>query len=142
MTKPLWLSLILFIIPVALAVGVDQSKNEVKTQRYFESINTSNANVKQCVWFAMKEYNKGSEDKYVFLVDKTLHAKLEITDRLEYHIDVQICRSNCKKPFNNTENCIPQNNSKLKKKVNCSFLVGALPWNGEFNLLHKECKDV
>lgn len=77
MKRPLWL-LILFIIPVALAVGVDQYKNEVKTQRYFASINTSNANVKQCVWFAMKEYNKGSEDKYVFLVDKTLHAKLEV----------------------------------------------------------------
>jgi cystatin-8 len=78
MAKPLWLSLILFIIPVALAVGVDQSKNEVKAQNYFGSINISNANVKQCVWFAMKEYNKESEDKYVFLVDKILHAKLQV----------------------------------------------------------------
>ncbi|XP_021012085.1 cystatin-8 [Mus caroli] len=142
MAKPLWLSLILFIIPVALAVGVDQSKNEVKAQSYFGSINVSNANVKQCVWFAMKEYNKESEDKYVFLVDKILHAKLQITDRMEYHIDVQITRSNCKKPLNNTENCIPQKNPKLEKKMKCSFLVGALPWNGEFNLLSKECKDV
>ncbi|GAB1287006.1 Cystatin-8 [Apodemus speciosus] len=142
MTKPLWLPLILFILPVALAVGVDQSKNEVKAHSYFGYINISNANVKQCVWFAMKEYNKASEDKYVFLVDKTLLAKLQITDRMEYHIDVQISRSNCKKPLNNTKNCIPQKNSKLEKKVNCSFLVGALPWNGEFNLLSKECKDV
>lgn len=77
MTKHLWLSMFTLIIPVALAVGVDQSKNEV-VSRFFDSINTSNANVKQCVWFAMKEYNKGSEDKYVFLVDKTLHAKLQV----------------------------------------------------------------
>lgn len=77
MTKHLWLSMLILIIPVALAVGVDQSKNEV-VSRFFESINTSNINVKQCVWFAMKEYNKGSEDKYVFLVDKTLHAKLQV----------------------------------------------------------------
>ncbi|XP_032758268.1 cystatin-8 [Rattus rattus] len=142
MTKPLWLSLIFFIIPAALAVDVDQSKNEVKAQRYFGSISTSNANVKQCVWFAMKEYNKGSEDKYIFLLDKTLHATLQITDRMEYHIDVQISRSNCRKPSNNTENCIPQKNPKLEKKLSCSFLVGALPWNGEFDLLSKECKDV
>ncbi|MEJ1278871.1 cystatin-8-like [Cricetulus griseus] len=141
MTKHLWLSMFTLIIPVALAVGVDQSKNEV-VSRFFDSINTSNANVKQCVWFAMKEYNKGSEDKYVFLVDKTLHAKLQITDRMEYHIDVQISRSNCKKPLNNTENCVTQKNSKLEKKENCSFLVGALPWNGEFILLSKECKDI
>ncbi|EGW06886.1 Cystatin-13 [Cricetulus griseus] len=116
MTKHLWLSMFTLIIPVALAVGVDQSKNEV-VSRFFDSINTSNANVKQCVWFAMKEYNKGSEDKYVFLVDKTLHAKLQITDRMEYHIDVQISRSNCKKPLNNTENCVTQKNSKLEKKI-------------------------
>ncbi|XP_055458541.1 cystatin-8 [Psammomys obesus] len=141
MTKSLWLSLLL-LIPVALAVGVDQSKNEVKILRFFESINTSNANVKQCVWFAVKEYNKESEDKYVFLVDKTLHAKLQITDRLEYNIDVQISRSNCKKPLNSTENCVTQKNSVLDKKINCSFLVGALPWNGEFTLLNKECKDI
>ncbi|XP_051001034.1 cystatin-8-like [Acomys russatus] len=143
MTKPLWLSIfLLLLIPVALVVDVDQSKNEVKMLRYFESINTSNANVRQCVWFAMKEYNRESKDKYVFLVDKTLHAKLQITDRMEYLIDVQISRSNCKKPLNNTENCFTQKNSKLEKSVNCSFLVGALPWNGEFTLLNKECKEV
>lgn len=75
--KYLW-PFMLILIPVALAVGADQTKNEVKALRYFESINISNANVKQCVWFAMKEYNKGSKDKYVFLVDRTLHAKLQV----------------------------------------------------------------
>lgn len=39
----------------------------------------------------------------------------QITDRMEYHIDVQISRSNCRKPLNNTENCIPQKNPKLEK---------------------------
>ncbi|CAH6787746.1 cystatin-8 [Phodopus roborovskii] len=141
MAKLLWFSMLILIIPVALAVGVDQSKNEV-VSKYFESINTSNAIVKQCVWFAMKEYNKESEDKYVFLADKTLHAKLQITDQMEYQIDVQISRSNCKKPLNHTENCITQKNSKLEKKANCSFLVGALPWNGQFTLMNKECKDI
>ncbi|XP_005365531.1 cystatin-8 isoform X3 [Microtus ochrogaster] len=142
MTKYLCPFMLILIIPVALAVGGDQAKNEVKALRYFESINISNANVKQCVWFAMKEYNKGSKDKYVFLVDRTLHAKLQITDRMEYQINVQIARSNCKKPLNNTVNCVTQKNSKLEKKVNCSFLVGALPWNGVFTLLDKDCKDI
>ncbi|KAL1786948.1 cystatin-8 [Sigmodon hispidus] len=132
----------MLILPVALAVNAGQPKNKVEVLRYFESINTSNVNVRQCVWFAMKEYNKESEDKYVFLVEKTLHAKLQITDQMEYHIDVQISRSNCKKPLNNTENCVILRNIKLEKKVNCSFLVGALPWNGKFTLLNKECKDM
>jgi hypothetical protein len=34
---------------------------------------------------------------------------------MEYQIDVQISRSNCKKPLNNTENCIPQKKPELEK---------------------------
>lgn len=34
---------------------------------------------------------------------------------MEYQINVQIARSNCKKPLNNTVNCATQKNSKLEK---------------------------
>ncbi|XP_034861627.1 cystatin-8 [Mirounga angustirostris] len=136
-----WLSLLLLTILVALVASTDPGKNKVKVLRELKVINASNANVKQCLWFAMQEYNKESEDKYLFQVVKTVQVQLQVTDRLEYFIDVEIGRSNCRKFSNSTENCAIQENSKLEKKVMCSFLVGALPWNGEFMVMKKQCVD-
>ncbi|XP_014437651.1 cystatin-8 [Tupaia chinensis] len=137
MTRSWWLSLLPLAIPVILvAASTDPDKNEVKLLRSPKAVSTSNANVRQCLWFAMEEYNKESGDKYIFLVAHTRQAQLQITNRLEYLIDVEIARSNCRKPLSNNENCNIQENTKLEKKVTCSFLVGALPWNGEFAATH------
>ncbi|XP_025255829.1 cystatin-8 [Theropithecus gelada] len=136
-----WLSLLLLTIPLALVARKDSNKNEMAVLRKLKPVNASNANVKQCLWFAMQEYNEESEDKYVFLVVKTLQAQLQVTNRLEYLIDVEIARSDCRKPFSTNEICAIQENSKLKKKLSCSFLVGALPWNGEFTVMEKKCED-
>nr|XP_020037469.1 cystatin-8 [Castor canadensis] len=142
MTRPWWLSLLLFTILVALVSSTDPVKNEVNVLRSLKSINASNANVKQCVWFAMQEYNKENKDKYVFLVSKILRAQLQITYHMEFLIDVEIVRSNCRKPLSNDVLCNIQQKSKLEKKLNCNFLVGALPWNGKFTVLKKQCDNV
>ncbi|XP_022349490.1 cystatin-8 [Enhydra lutris kenyoni] len=141
MTRSWGTCLLLLTILVALVASTDPGKNKVKVLKELKVINASNANVKQCLWFAMQEYNKESEDKYLFQVVKTVQVQLQITDRLEYFIDVIIGRSNCRKFSNSTENCSIQENSKLEKKVMCSFLVGALPWNGEFMVMKKQCAD-
>ncbi|XP_037668173.1 cystatin-8-like [Choloepus didactylus] len=131
-----WSSLILLSMLVALADNTDPDKNKVKALRKINLKNSSNSNVKQCLWFSMKEYNKESEDKYVFQVVKILQVQLQVTDRMEYFIDVEIARSNCRKPLNHSESCVVQENSKLEKKTVCSFVVGALPWNGDFTTGH------
>uniref|UniRef100_A0A8C9DIM0 Cystatin 8 n=1 Tax=Prolemur simus TaxID=1328070 RepID=A0A8C9DIM0_PROSS len=142
MSRPWWLSLFLLTLPMALVAGTDPGKNELMMElRTFKTINTTSSNVKQCLWFAMQEYNKESEDKYIFMVARVLQAQLRVTHCLEYIIDVEIVRSNCKKMSSNNESCAIQRNSKLEKKVSCSFLMEALPWNGEFNLIKKECED-
>lgn len=79
-----WLSLILLTIPLALVARKDPKKNETGVLRKLKPVNASNANVKQCLWFAMQEYNKESEDKYVFLVVKTLQAQLQV--KVSLHI--------------------------------------------------------
>ncbi|XP_037668159.1 cystatin-8-like [Choloepus didactylus] len=136
-----WSSLILLSMLVALADNTDPDKNKVKALRKINLKNSSNSNVKQCLWFAMKEYNKESEDKYVFQVVKILQVQLQVTDCMEYFIDVEIARSNCRKPLNHSESCVVQENSKLEKKTVCSFVVGALPWNGDFTVMKKQCAD-
>ncbi|KAM6144253.1 cystatin-8-like [Erethizon dorsatum] len=142
MTRPWGLSLFLLTILVALVASTDPDKNVWKVLRPFKTVEFSDANMRQCLWFAMQEYNKESEDKYVFLVSQILQAQMQITDRMEFLIEVEIARSNCRKPLSNNENCVIQENSKLEKRVNCIFLVGALPWNGDFSVLKKECSDI
>ncbi|XP_066093664.1 cystatin-8-like [Saccopteryx bilineata] len=132
---------ILLTLLVALVASTDPDKNKVKVLRELKVINASNANVKQCLWFAMQEYNKKSEDKYIFQVVQIVQVQLQVTDRLEYFIDVEIARSNCRKFASSHENCVVQENSKLEKKVTCSFLVGALPWNGDFTVMKMQCAD-
>ncbi|KAF5924984.1 cystatin-8 [Diceros bicornis minor] len=140
MTRPRGSSLLLLTILVALVASTDPDKNKIEW-RELKTISASNANVKQCLWFAVREYNEESADKYLFQVVKIVQVKMQVTDRLEYLIDVELARSNCRKLSNNNENCSIQENFKLEKKVRCSFLVGALPWNGEFTVMKKECAD-
>lgn len=142
MSAPWALSLLLVTIPVALVASAYPTNNVLKLLRPFTDIEFSDPNMRQCLWFAMQEYNQKSKDKHVFLVSQILHAQLQITDRMEYMIDVEIARSNCKKPLSNNENCVIQENSKLEKRAICRFLVGALPWNGDFEVLKKECEDI
>lgn len=70
--------LLLLTILVALVASTDPGKNNVKVLRELKVINASNANVKQCLWFAMQEYNKESEDKYLFQVVKTVQVQLQV----------------------------------------------------------------
>ncbi|XP_004635724.1 cystatin-8 [Octodon degus] len=142
MTRPCGLSALLLTILVALVASMDIHSNVLKVLRPFKTIEFSDGNMRQCLWFAMKEFNKESEDKYIFLVSQILQAQMQLTDRVEYMIEVEIARSSCRKPLTNRENCIIQENSKLEKRMTCIFLVGALPWNGDFSLLKKDCSDV
>ncbi|KAM5305489.1 cystatin-8-like [Glossophaga mutica] len=138
----LWGScMLLLTLLVALVASTDSDKNKIQVLRELKVIDASNANVKQCLWFAMQEYNKENEDKYIFQVVKIVRVQLQVTDHLEYFIDVEIARSSCRKLSNNNENCVIQENSKLEKKVMCKFLVGALPWNGDFTVMKMQCAD-
>lgn len=70
--------LILLTLLVALVASTDPDKNKVKVLRELKVIDASNANVKQCLWFAMQEYNKESEDKYIFQVVKIVQVQLQV----------------------------------------------------------------
>ncbi|XP_042522359.1 cystatin-8-like [Dipodomys spectabilis] len=142
MTRTWWFFLFLLTLLVAMGVSIDPAKNKMKVLRPFTFVNVSNANVKQCVWFAMQDYNEESEDEFIFMVVKIARAQMQITDRLEYLIDVRIARSDCRKPLNNNKICAIEEKASREKAVHCTFLVGALPWNGEFNVLSKQCFDV
>uniref|UniRef100_A0A8C6EDU2 Cystatin 8 n=1 Tax=Moschus moschiferus TaxID=68415 RepID=A0A8C6EDU2_MOSMO len=132
---------LLFALLVALGGSALVYKDTNKVLRELRNVSSSSGNVKQCLWFAMQEYNKYSKDKFLFQVVKVQQVQMQVTDRLEYFIDAEISRTNCRKLPNGNENCVVKNTSKLEKRQMCTFWVGALPWHGYFTVMKKQCVD-
>lgn len=85
--------LLLTTLLVALVASTNPDKNEVKVLRELKVIDASNANVKQCLWFAMQEYNKESEDKYLFQVAKIVQAQMQVKlSSLHVRVSIWCCR--------------------------------------------------
>ncbi|XP_031290255.1 cystatin-8 [Camelus dromedarius] len=142
MTRPWGTRLLLLTIPLALVDSADLDKTKVKVLRELKKVSPSSANVRQCLWFAMQEFNRESAEKHLFQVVKVLQVHLQVTDCLEYLIEAEIARTNCRKLPNSNESCVPKENPRLEKIRRCTFLVGALPWHGDFTVMRKECVDV
>ncbi|XP_032758270.1 cystatin-13 [Rattus rattus] len=110
--------------------------------RPFEDIPKSYVYVQHALWYAMKEYNKASNDQYNFKVVDILKSQEQITDSLEYYLEVNIARTMCKKIAGDNENCLIQNDPKMKKMVFCIFIVSSKPWKFELKMLKKQCEDI
>ncbi|XP_040103255.1 cystatin-8 [Oryx dammah] len=136
------LLLALLVVLVALGGSTLVYKDTDKVLWELRNVSSSSSNMKQCLWFAMQEYNKDSRDKFFFKVVKVWQVQMQVTDRLEYFIDAEISRTNCRKLPNGNKNCVVKNTSKLEKRQMCTFWVGALPWYGYFTMMKKQCVDV
>ncbi|XP_036275304.1 cystatin-13 [Pipistrellus kuhlii] len=113
-----------------------------KVVREFKDIPETYVYVQQALWFAMKEYNKASKDKYAFKVVKVLKSQEQVTDSLNYFLEVKIGRTMCKKALGENENCLLQKFPEMQKMLHCTFIVATKPWIFELALQKKHCKDV
>uniref|UniRef100_A0A8C6BMY7 Cystatin domain-containing protein n=1 Tax=Monodon monoceros TaxID=40151 RepID=A0A8C6BMY7_MONMO len=112
-----------------LGVLVDStflSKNPGKVLRESRTISTSSGNVKQCLWFA--EYNKASKDEYTFKVLQILKSQEQVTDSLDYLLEVKIARTMCKKASGGNENCLVQRDPRMQK-VGAKIEFNSLGWS-------------
>eukprot|EP00069_Balaena_mysticetus_P013006 bmy_21917T0 len=108
-------SLLLLMATVALASRGVQAWGSSKVVRKFQDIPESYVYVQQALWFAMKEYNKASKDKYTFKVMQILNSQEQVTDSLDYLLEVKIARTMCKKVSGENENCLVQRDPKMQK---------------------------
>uniref|UniRef100_A0A8C8Z2B0 Cystatin domain-containing protein n=1 Tax=Prolemur simus TaxID=1328070 RepID=A0A8C8Z2B0_PROSS len=134
-------ALLLLVATVALVSRSIQAWGSAKVVRPFQDISETYVYVQQALWYAMKEYNKASKDKYSFRVVKILKAQEQVTDSLEYYIEVQIARTMCKKSAGEIENCLFQKNPQMQKTFVCTFVVRSKPWKFENTVLKKQCND-
>ncbi|XP_038185278.1 cystatin-13 [Arvicola amphibius] len=135
-------ALLFLVITVGLVSRRVQAWGSPKIVRPFEDIPETYVYVQQALWYAMKEYNKASKDQYNFKVVNILKSQEQITDSLEYYLEVNIARTMCKKSVGENENCLLQQNPKMKKMVFCIFIVRSKPWKFELKMLKKQCKDI
>ncbi|XP_053429701.1 cystatin-13-like [Nycticebus coucang] len=134
--------LLLLVATAALVSRKVQAGGSAKVVRPFQDIPKNYVYVQQALWHAMKEYNEASEDKYSFRVEEVLKAQEQVTDSLEYYLEVKISRTMCKKASGENENCLFQTNPQMQKMIFCTFIVRSKPWKFELTVLRKQCRDI
>ncbi|EAX10142.1 hCG1655594, isoform CRA_b [Homo sapiens] len=117
-------ALLLLVATVALASRRFQAWGSTKVVRTFQDIPQNYVYVQQALW-----------------VLKVLKSQEQVTDSLEYYIEVKIARTICKK-ISEDENCAFQEDPKMQKVVFCTFIVASKPWKFELTMLKKQCKDM
>ncbi|XP_008058211.1 cystatin-13-like [Carlito syrichta] len=141
MVRLCW-ALLLLAAALSLALRTSHAWDSKKVVRPFQDIPENYVYVQQALWFAMKEYNKASRDMYNFRVVEVMRTQEQVTDSLEYYIDVNIARTMCKKISGENKDCLFQEDPKMKKMVFCTFIVASKPWKLELTMLKKECRDI
>ncbi|KAG8516808.1 Cystatin-13, partial [Galemys pyrenaicus] len=133
-------NLLLLVVTAIIVSKSAHSWGSPKVVRKFQDIPKNYVYVQQALWFAMKDFNRESKDKYTFKVVDVLKSQEQVTDSLDYFLEVKIARTMCKKISGENENCLLQSNHKMQKMFLCTFIVASKPWKFELTMLKKQCK--
>ncbi|XP_004477086.2 cystatin-11 [Dasypus novemcinctus] len=89
--------------------------------------------------FTINKFNKESNDEYNFRVVRVLKLLKQVTDHMEFIMDLEMRRTKCLKK--ESHNC-PFQEGNLYKQIRCSFTVFTIPWFEKYKILKKNCTDV
>uniref|UniRef100_A0A7N5KP83 Cystatin domain-containing protein n=1 Tax=Ailuropoda melanoleuca TaxID=9646 RepID=A0A7N5KP83_AILME len=81
--------------------------------------------VRRALRFAMNEYNRASNDKYVGRVSEVVEAQKQIVAGVKYYLEVKVGRTTCAKSVTDVtavENCAFHEAPALAKTVTCHFV--------------------
>ncbi|XP_008582912.1 PREDICTED: cystatin-11 [Galeopterus variegatus] len=110
MARPWKAPQLLLAILVALMAHTYQTRK--KTFILVQEVSAVEAYVPDTLQFVTDEYNRESDDEYNFRILRVLKILKKITDHLEYHIDVEMQRTTCKKL--ETKDCVLQKGELYK----------------------------
>uniref|UniRef100_A0A3P9II45 Cystatin domain-containing protein n=1 Tax=Oryzias latipes TaxID=8090 RepID=A0A3P9II45_ORYLA len=99
-------------------------------------INANDPEVKAALKFAMKEYNKGSSDQYLYVVVDVIRVQGQVVAGYNYFLTVKIAKTRCRKN-SNVSRCSPITNSPMTYE--CTFVVWSRPWLNDMQLTEKQC---
>uniref|UniRef100_A0A3P9KYH4 Cystatin domain-containing protein n=1 Tax=Oryzias latipes TaxID=8090 RepID=A0A3P9KYH4_ORYLA len=90
-------------------------------------INANDPEVQAALKFAMKEYNKGSSDQYLYVVVDVISVQGQVVAGYNYFLSVKIAKTLCRKN-SNVSGCSAISNSPMAKTYECTFVVWSRPW--------------
>ncbi|XP_068931626.1 cystatin-C [Petaurus breviceps papuanus] len=97
--------------------------------------------VQQALNFAIKEFNRASNDKYGSRVFRVVRVRKQVVAGVKYYIDAEIGRTTCTKSVADLSSCPYHEDPALKKHSICEFEVYSVPWMGKTTLLKNVCRD-
>uniref|UniRef100_A0A6J0V6D0 Cystatin-like n=1 Tax=Pogona vitticeps TaxID=103695 RepID=A0A6J0V6D0_9SAUR len=95
--------------------------------------------VQRALQFAINEYNRASNDKYVGRVSRIINVRKQIVSGVNYFLDVEVGRTTCTKPASDIENCAFHEAPALAQQVTCHFVVYHVPWLNSITLRKNNC---
>ncbi|KAM8953022.1 cystatin-like [Pelodytes ibericus] len=104
-----------------------------------EDVGENDELAKQALNYAMKEYNKASNDAFASKMIKINTMQKQLVSGVLYMMDVDIARTMCRKQLVDVGNCGLHSDQDLAKVVNCKFTVLSVPWKLEFNMSSNQC---
>nr|XP_033795339.1 cystatin-2-like [Geotrypetes seraphini] len=96
--------------------------------------------VKKALRFAMKVYNRGSNEMYIMKAFKVIEAQKQIVSGINVYLTVEIHPTNCRKSARELTNCEFLQGSESEKVVICNFVVHSIPWLRRTNLTSNKCQ--
>ncbi|KAG5266909.1 hypothetical protein AALO_G00237660 [Alosa alosa] len=93
--------------------------------------------VKDALNSAVGEFNKQSNDVYIYKVAKVIKATSQVVSGTMYRFEVEMVISGYK---SSPQEMCAKDNSELKKPNTCYFEVWSQPWLGPPKLMKNVCK--
>ncbi|XP_078788682.1 cystatin-C-like isoform X1 [Oryzias latipes] len=101
-------------------------------------INANDPEVQAALKFAMKEYNKGSSDQYLYVVVDVIRVQGQVVEGYNYFLTVKIAKTLCRKN-SNVSGCSPIRNSPMAKTYECTFKVFEPLLANDMQLTEQQC---
>ncbi|XP_043837839.1 cystatin-like [Dromiciops gliroides] len=133
-------------IPLSLLIAfslVIKAQENPGVWRKFIDIEQDHAFFPETLQFSIKQYNKHSNDEYLYQMTQLIRAQEQLSTGFEYLIDMELSRTMCRKDIDfDPINCSLQEDPELYKVINCTFFIFAVPWNGQYELRSSNCTNI
>ncbi|XP_073445640.1 cystatin-2-like [Dendrobates tinctorius] len=104
-----------------------------------EKADVDSPSVKQALNFALNDYNKASNDLYQARVVKISNAEKQVVSGVMFYFDVDVGRTQCRKPITNGNDCELHTDANLAKTTTCHFEVYTVPWRSHIEMTASKC---
>ncbi|XP_020842806.1 cystatin-C [Phascolarctos cinereus] len=133
--------LLLPLLLLALVLAVQAQERLPRLLGGLMEADQNDEGVQQALGFALREFNRASNDKFGSRVFRVVRVRKQVVSGLKYYIDAEIRRTTCDKSVADLSSCPYHKDPALKKHSICEFQVYSVPWMGKTSLLKSECKD-